>query len=110
MIEENSFDETTIDEKLRLLDKEILNYISKKLINEYFAFYLAKAYQLNVIWKSSNIEYELKDAVDYIRNCDLSTIDLEKVKSILKEKYSLQLTNNYPIHITSNPEQQVNYF
>ncbi len=102
MIEENSFDEKTINEKLSLLDKEIFNYISKHLINDFFAFYLAKSYQLNVIWKSSNIEYELKDALDYIKNCDLSNVDLDKVKNILREKYSLQLTSTYPINIYPN--------
>ena len=79
--------------------------IDNVLIYEYFAFYIANAYSNDALWEDYRLDYEYTGAAgDLTKLPSYEELNIEKLKKILKEKYSLELTSTVPIKIeeTSN--------
>lgn len=85
---------------LEPLEKVMFDLIKKDLCHEFFAYYLANAYKLNVIWSDSSLEYEYLDVRDYLPQLpSYEFVDLQKLNSIMQKKYSLRITDSNPIKI-----------
>ena len=68
-------------------------------MEDFFVEELKIGYDMGAIFADSNIKYEYLDAFDFISNIRFNSIDVKKVKEKLKEKYSLEITNDNPIKI-----------
>jgi len=93
------------DELLQIIkphEKEIFNKSSETFIHDYFAFVLADAYNKNCMWDDSSLEAEYIIACEYLERLNVpgyKKLDIDHLKNILKEKYSLDLICEKPIKI-----------
>ena len=78
----------------------IKKYVNEELIYDFFAFCIASSYNNDALWEDYKLEYEYKDASEYLSNLPhFEELDLEKFKKTLEKKHSLKLTSADPIRI-----------
>ncbi len=78
-------------------DEALHNYV-RTFLHEYLAFYIATAYKMDALWEGT-LSGHINTALDRICEVDIESDDIKKVKGILKNKYSLILTNDKSIKI-----------
>ena len=84
-------------------EKEIKDYLLNDFLYDFFARCLATDFKNDSIWADSNLEMEYADAMAYLSlipaRLKRFDLDLEKLKSVLEKKHSLNLTSVNPIGI-----------
>lgn len=97
-VEEMSDDE--FYESIKPAFLEIRDYLENEFVYEFVAKCIAIHYQKDAIWADSNLEYEFKDAMEFLSNMpQFKDIDVKKLKSTLEKKHSLKITSANPIRI-----------
>ena len=80
--------------------KDIKNYVQNLLFYDFLAFVLQCNFNHDAIWEDSNLELEYRTYKDDWHDIPkYEKIDIKKLNKILKEKYSLCITNVNPISI-----------
>ena len=79
---------------------EIRNYLDNEFIYEFVAKCIATDFKNDSIWGDSNLEYEFRDAMDFLSNMPrFDKINIDKLKKTLEKKHSLKITSANPIRI-----------
>lgn len=79
-------------------NEEISKYI-ESILDDYIAFYIATGYKLSALWEA-NLKSYINDAIENLTAINFkNNIDNEKIKKILKEKYSLLVVNDKNLEI-----------
>lgn len=89
-------------EHIKPFEDLIYNSSAEIFIHDYFAFILASAFNTDCIWDDSTLEFEYINATEFLTrlNCPgYKKLDINHLKNILKEKYSLNLICEKPIKI-----------
>ena len=72
-------------------DSTINKYIKDNLLDDFIAFYIAKGYQMDALFKGS---------LDSLCNIKFgSAEDISRIKTILRDKYNLLLTSDTELEI-----------
>ena len=80
-------------------DSTINKYIKDNLLDDFIAFYIAKGYQMDALFKGS-LEGVFIGAVDSLCNIKFgSAEDISRIKTILRDKYNLLLTSDTELEI-----------
>lgn len=98
----NDFNKVNDDEFYNIVkphDDAIDEYISKNIVNQFVAFYIASGYELSALWEGSLITHansalESLQAINYYEGHGLN-----EVKKILKEDYNLLVVNDDPLEV-----------
>lgn len=81
------------------------DFFSNVILPDFVAFCLANRFNTDALWEDSCLEYEYLDIIDTLANLsflpDYQELNIDKINSILKEKYSLIITSSNPIKIES---------
>ena len=75
-------------------DKLMTEYIDKNVVPEFVAYYLAKGYNLNALWKNS-LKVHCNSSVECL--ADIRHFDYNKIIEILETKYNLKVINTAPL-------------
>lgn len=79
-------------------NEEISKYI-EGFLDDYIAYYIATGYRLNALWEA-NLKSYINDAIENLTAINFkNNIDNEKIKRLLKEKYSLLVINDKSLEI-----------
>lgn len=89
-------DSISEEEFLKIIEphnKFLDNYLENKMY-DYVAFYLAKGYELSALWENK-LTNHINSAIDTFSAIQFkNNFDYDRLKQILKEKYSLVIVNN----------------
>lgn len=83
-------------------EQNIIKHIGHEIIYDFFPFVLASAFNNNCIWDDSTLEYEYIDAIDYLQCFNFpgyKSLDIDRIKKIMEDKYSLKIISENPIKI-----------
>jgi len=83
-------------------EQNVFKHIGNEIIYDFFPFVLASAFNNDCIWDDSTLEYEYIDATDYLRSINFpgyKKLDIDRIKKIMEEKYSLKIISENPIKI-----------
>ncbi len=100
--ERKNLSDAEIATLLKPHEQYVMQNIGKEIIYDFFPFVLASAFNNDCIWDDSTLEFEYIDAIDYLRSSSFpgyKELDIDRVKKIMEEKYSLKITNDDPIKI-----------
>lgn len=90
---------------IRPFDKEVNEYISKNIINQFVAYYIATGYNFNALWNS-----DFKLTVDQSTNEFMQFIDdgydLNKIRLLLEKEYGLRVISDKPFSIEEINERK----
>lgn len=80
--------------------KEIREYLDNEFVYDFVARCIATDFKNDSIWADSNLEYEFRDAMDFLANMPrFKNFDIKKFNQVLQKKHSLKLTSANPIRI-----------
>lgn len=99
----NDLRELSDDELANLVTpffEKVHNFAKTNLFPEFIAYYIATAYNDNVLWEQSldQLLYTISEEFNQMKTND---INFNKFNKILIEKYHLKITNKNPIKIKS---------
>ena len=83
-------------------EQNVMKHIGNEIVYDFFPFVLASAFNNNCIWDDSTLEYEYIDAIDYLQSISFpgyKKLDIDRIKEIMEEKYSLKIISEDPIKI-----------
>lgn len=80
--------------------KKIHNYEKKNLLPEFIAYYIALAYNDNVLWEQ-NIDQLLFTITEEYNQIKQNDVNFSEFHKILQDKYHLKITSKNPIKIKS---------
>jgi len=83
-------------------EQNVMKHIGNEIVYDFFPFVLASAFNNNCIWDDSTLEYEYIDAIDYLQSISFpgyKKLDIDRIKKIMEEKYSLKIISEDPIKI-----------
>lgn len=91
------------DEEFAEIMKPFDDLMDKKThewLNEFIAYYVSTAYDMDAIWDTSTLEYEVIDALTTINGIiQTRKFDFDKIKEIMESKFKLKVINDDPIKI-----------
>ena len=76
-------------------DEKISNYISNEIINEFVAYYISTAFDMDAIW-DEDFKLSCYAGVETLAQLDDDSCDIDKIKYILKDKYRLRVIQDKP--------------
>ena len=76
-------------------DDKITNYITNEIVNEFVAYYISTAFEMDAIW-DEDFKLSCYAAVDTLAQLYSDSYDLDKIKSILENKYKLKVIQDKP--------------
>lgn len=85
------------DNVIKPFDKALREYVNN-FVHEYLAFYLATGFKLDALWEGT-LSGHISSALDGLCEIPINDSDVSKVREIMKNKYSLILTDNEQIEI-----------
>lgn len=89
----DSISEEEFSKIIKPHNKLLDNYLENKMY-DYVAFYLAKGYELSALWENK-LTNHINSAIDTFSAIQFKNkFDYDRLKQILKEKYSLVIVNN----------------
>lgn len=83
-------------------EQNVMKHIGNEIVYDFFPFVLASAFNYDCIWDDSTLEYEYIDAIDYLQSVSFpgyKKLDIDRIKKIMEEKYSLKIISESPIKI-----------
>ena len=79
-------------------DNKIYEHISKNILDEFIAYFISTGYEMNALW-DGKLDLTIGGAIEMLAQMDNSKCDVNKIKSILEEKYKLKITSDIPLEI-----------
>ena len=76
-------------------DDKVTNYITNEIVNEFVAYYISTAFEMDALWDGS-FKLSCYAAVETLAQLDSDSCDLDKIKSILENKYKLKVIQDKP--------------
>lgn len=73
-------------------------YISENILNEYVAYYVAKAYQTHALSKT-NLKFIFSEACEALCQVTAEDCDKDVILQVLKDRHKLEIINENPIDI-----------
>lgn len=100
--EREKYSEEDFAKILKPHEHNVIKHIGNEIIYDFFPFVLASAFNNDCIWDDSTLEYEYIDAIDYLQSISFpgyKKLDIDRIKKIMEEKYSLKIISEDPIKI-----------
>lgn len=94
----NKLTEEEFNNIVEPFDNKISDYIKNEIINEYVAYYITTAFEMDALWDES-FRLSCNAAIETLAQFDGESCDLDKIKSILRNKYSINVIQDKPIII-----------
>lgn len=100
MISEDLNKHTTeeFNKLVKIFDKRIIKYAKENIINDFVAYYISTAFDLNDI-RSNELKTIAKCAIEDLSLLKDENCNLDEVKSILLNKYKLKVIQDKPVII-----------
>ena len=96
--DEQDFNDKEI-EILNKLDDDLLNYIKEQYLNDFMAYYLYSYNKCEIKVLTGSLFQQVNTAIETFAQLTYEDVDIDKVKSILKEKYNLKIKNEEKIEL-----------
>ena len=97
----NDIRDLTDDELAKLVEpfyKHMETYIKENYLQDFFAYYISKAYNDNLLWKQTYNQLTFT-IIEIFSQLSMKDCNIDKINKILKEKYKLEITETNPINI-----------
>lgn len=94
----NKLTDEEFDNIVGPFDNKITDYIKNEIINEYVAYYIYTAFEVDALWDES-FRLSCSAAIESLAQLDEESCDLDKIKSILRNKYSINVIQDKPVII-----------
>lgn len=91
----NKLTDDEFDSIVSPFDDKIANYITNEIVNEFVAYYISTAFEIDAIWDES-FKLSCYAAVETLAQLGDDSCDLDKIKSILENKYKLKVLQDKP--------------
>ena len=96
--ESEDISDDIFEKVIKPFNESMHNHISKNIINEYVAFYIASSYEMDALYENSIINV-FGEAVESLRQVSNMDFDTAIIKELLKEKYNLEIKKEIPLEI-----------
>ena len=94
----NKLTDDEFESIIKPFDEKIYNYITNEIINEFVAYYISTAFDMDALW-DGDFRLTAVAAVETLAQLDIDSCDLEKIKSILEDNYKLKVIQDKPTMI-----------
>lgn len=91
----NKLTDEEFDNIVGPFDNKITDYIKNEIINEYVAYYIYTAFEMDALWDES-FRLSCSAAIESLAQLDEEYCDIDRIKSILKNKYSIKVIQDKP--------------
>lgn len=91
----NKLTDEEFDNIVGPFDNKITDYIKNEIINEYVAYYISTAFEMDALWDES-FRLSCSAAIESLAQLDEESCDIDRIKSILKNKYSIKVIQDKP--------------